>query len=70
MLYMNELTSTQFRKVYAKLTEATLVTVNGHPIGRWVPGAPLHEVAIHESGRFGMPPQAQRDELLRKINRG
>ena len=29
--------STEFRKRYAKLTDPVIVTVNGHPIGQWVP---------------------------------
>ena len=34
---MDEMTSTEFRKVYAKLKDRTAVTVNGHVIGTWVP---------------------------------
>ena len=34
---MDVLTSSEFRKRYAKLTEATAVEVNGHYIGTWVP---------------------------------
>jgi hypothetical protein len=41
---MDEMPSAQFRKVYAKLKEPVLVTVNGHVIGEWVPGG---EVYIH-----------------------
>jgi hypothetical protein len=37
---MNELPSAQFRKTYAKLTEPTMVTVNGHVIGWWNPASP------------------------------
>lgn len=35
---MDELPSAAFRKVYAKLTAPTRVTVNGHVIGIWTPG--------------------------------
>jgi hypothetical protein len=34
---MNEMPSSQFRKDYAKLEDETVVTVNGHIIGRWTP---------------------------------
>jgi hypothetical protein len=34
---MDVLPSSEFRKTFARLTEATTVTVNGHPIGEWVP---------------------------------
>ncbi len=34
---MDELTSTQFRSTFHKLTEKTTVTVNGHSIGVWYP---------------------------------
>jgi hypothetical protein len=37
MLRMDTLTSSEFRKVYAKLTAPTVVTVNGHAIGEWRP---------------------------------
>ena len=33
--------STTFRRDYAKLTEPTDVTVNGHAIGRWYPAVHL-----------------------------
>jgi len=42
---MDVLTSTEFRKCYASLTEPTEVTVNGHVIGRWVPvNAPIRQL--------------------------
>ena len=37
MLYMNELTSTEFRRSYHRLVEPAVVTVNGHVIGQWLP---------------------------------
>ena len=37
---MDTLPSSEFRKTFAKLTEITWVTVNGHPIGCWKPGPP------------------------------
>jgi hypothetical protein len=37
MLRMDVLSSAEFRKQYAKLTEPTTVTVNGHVIGTWMP---------------------------------
>jgi hypothetical protein len=38
---MNALPSTEFRKTFARLTERTIVTVNGHVIGSWTPAAVL-----------------------------
>ncbi len=38
MLYMKQLPSSSFRKVYAALTEPTEVTVLGRPIGVWLSG--------------------------------
>jgi hypothetical protein len=72
---MDEITSTEFRKRYARLTEPTLVTVNGHYIGGWIPaisaqvrgkGLDVDQLAILAERPSA---QAQRDELLRKINR-
>jgi hypothetical protein len=37
---MDEMSSSEFRKRYASLTRPTIVTVNGHTIGRWLPGVP------------------------------
>lgn len=34
---MKTISSAEFRKVYPRLTEDAIVTVNGHPIGRWEP---------------------------------
>jgi hypothetical protein len=34
---MDKMPSTQFRKTFSRLTDATTVTVNGHIIGEWVP---------------------------------
>lgn len=34
---METITSTEFRKRYASLRKATVVTVNGHTIGTWTP---------------------------------
>ena len=58
--YMNALASTEFRKRFARLTERTLVTANGRPIGVWTPvevtwrdepAAGHAEVAIAQSER-------------------
>jgi hypothetical protein len=78
---MNELTSSEFRKRFAKLTEETLVTANGHLIGIWTPQA-VTEDFLHyinpPTGDTRMPApldptlwsQARRDKLLNKINKG
>lgn len=42
---MKSLTSTEFRKAYATLTETTVVTVNGHQIGTWTPGYAIPSMA-------------------------
>jgi hypothetical protein len=34
---MDELSSTEFRKRFARLTSPTVVTANGHVIGTWTP---------------------------------
>jgi hypothetical protein len=79
---MDELPSTEFRKVYPRLVKPTLVTVNGHVIGTWNPGASAEvreamdravsgkAVNLEQASQvlYGTT-QAQRDELLRKINK-
>jgi hypothetical protein len=37
MSYVNDLPSTEFRKRFARLSQITIVTVNGHVIGKWIP---------------------------------
>jgi len=49
---MDTIASAKFRKTYAKLTEITAVTVNGHAIGIWYPG---ERHAFGELLRQGMP---------------
>jgi antitoxin (DNA-binding transcriptional repressor) of toxin-antitoxin stability system len=72
---MDELASTEFRKRFARLKEDVLVTVNGHPIGAWVPlkGDKRITITLPEEAtraeRNRAFTQAQRDELLRKINK-
>jgi len=81
---MNALTSTEFRKTYAKLKDLTEVTVNGHVIGVWTPADYSLEFQAFLTGErparqsmrvpAHMDPtvrtsQAKRDELLGKINR-
>lgn len=60
---MDEMSSAEFRKRYAKLTEPTYVTVNGHIIGTYWPGVTIEVRAPVTSA------QAQRDALLNKINK-
>ncbi len=78
---MNELPSTEFRKTFARISEPTVVTANGHVIGQWVPTAWVGvdtqadvADASHPSRRpvqtnTPLTSQAQRDALLSKINR-
>jgi hypothetical protein len=42
---MDTISSAAFRKSYAKLTDPTVVTVNGHALGTWIPQG-------HESATF------------------
>ena len=62
---MDELPSSEFRKRYAALTAPTVVTVNGHAIGTWVPaGANLPEAP---SARAPEPIRASNDLAVRAI---
>jgi hypothetical protein len=75
---MDEMPSAEFRKQYAKLDKPVAVTVNGHVIGWWMPvKLDGGNFAVEPYGDWNARPtgpvstvQAQRDELLRKINRG
>ena len=73
---MDELPSAEFRKQYARLTAPVVVTVNGHPIGVWQPATAMDPVIAvsptirSESYAEPQRAQTQRDDLLRKINRG
>ena len=57
MYCMNNLPSSQFRLIFSRLTEPTTVTVNGHLIGTWLPGAHGARVArdFTEIGTPGRP---------------
>lgn len=60
MMRMDEISSAEFRKRYAKLEAATRVTVNGHVIGVWTPSRPFTEgtIAIGQPGdRDYWPPR-------------
>ena len=48
-MYMDTITSTAFRTHYARLTEPTLVTVNGHVIGQWTPGGMSDESLVQDA---------------------
>ena len=52
---MTEMPSTQFRKSFARLAEATIVTVHGHSIGTWTPlgAAPVSPTTPRDRGRAG-----------------
>jgi hypothetical protein len=45
---MDTISSAEFRKTYAKLTEATIVTVNGHAIGVWNPSGAKGIAAVRD----------------------
>jgi hypothetical protein len=60
MLYMDQMTSSEFRKRYASLRVATMVTVNGHTIGTWQPqvttdGQPIAELLAETSDPRRIP---------------
>lgn len=67
---MDELPSTEFRKRYARLTKPALVTVNGHVIGRWMPATAEELAQPDPSLPAPRMTQAERDAVLRKVNRG
>jgi hypothetical protein len=67
---MDRLSSVEFRKSYAKLTEPTDVTVNGHVIGRWVPvGSPV-TIATGRDGSVVFDPPPMRDQPVRVLHPG
>lgn len=68
---MKGMASTEFRKRYAQLKEPVTVTVNGHPIGVWMPGdeEPPPPIWNPQTRQMDHLSQAQRDALLRKINK-
>jgi hypothetical protein len=39
IVYMDRITSSEFRKRYASITGPTVVTVYGHAIGTWTPSS-------------------------------
>lgn len=47
---MDPISSTVFRLTYPSITEPVVVTVNGHPIGRWVPFVPAEAMAALPDG--------------------
>jgi hypothetical protein len=66
---MDEMGSSEFRRRYASLTKSTLVTVNGHTIGTWIPTeagwlGPVAEHALRQPG----PVIAERHDSLRPFN--
>ena len=52
---MDTMPSSEFRRRYATLTQPTIVTVNGHTIGRWMPGIPAND-AVDVGGVPDMRP--------------
>jgi hypothetical protein len=55
MLYMKEISSSEFRKVYVSLTEPTIVTVVGRPIGTYVPISTNIDLRFLDGTRPGEP---------------
>lgn len=59
---MDVLSSADFRRIYAKLATETLVTANGHVIGRWVPIGRADEVRTYV-GEGGSVTRVERDRF-------
>ena len=57
---MNELPSSDFRKTFPRLKEATQVNANGHTIGLWIPfdAAGYAPVEIRGGAIYGAPHNA------------
>ena len=53
---MDELPSSEFRKVYAALKAPVIVTVNGHPIGTYQPISTAIDTRALDAIRPGEPP--------------
>ena len=80
MRYMRTMSSAEFRKVYPRLEEPVTVTANGHVIGEWIPVHHARYVTVQEAkatianvrteAKAVMASQAERDALLRRINKG
>lgn len=75
---MNALPSTEFRKRFARLTEATEVTVNGHVIGTWRPinapvqvfDLPARPVIDEDVVDFGLGTPSQQAAAATRIDQG
>lgn len=55
--------SSKFRKRYATLARTTLVTVNGHVIGRWTPIGTTDEVIAYPDESGEMTVRVERDRF-------
>jgi len=68
---MRTMSSSEFRKRYATLTEPVAVTVNGHIIGRWSPGAAeaasIETRVMATTGLGARLSQKERDAILRRL---
>jgi len=52
---MDTLSSSEFRKVYAKLRAPTRVMVNGYPLGTWTPNQVPREFTDALTKALGLP---------------
>ena len=73
---MRQLPSPEFRKSYPRLTEPVEVTALGRVIGRWVPAfiVEVTDRVLDLGESKARPtsvkvPQAERDRILRRINK-
>lgn len=70
---MRRVPSSEFRVTYARLTEPVDVTVLDRVIGRWLPATTIVETSTEPVRQLSIAPptrQADRDAVLRRINRG
>src|SRR5674476_1283137 len=76
---MDTLSSSEFRKTFARLLSPTLVQINGHTIGTWLPGEsipasvaapPLRQLGRGHRGRDRPPPKPRPDGVAVDLYQG
>jgi hypothetical protein len=65
---MRTISSVEFRKVYARLTERVVVTVNGHPLGVWRP-ASVDETGRPSEGALEIGPHVEFDDFVEGLRK-
>ena len=59
-MHMKTIASSEFRRVYAQIKDETVVTVNGHAIGTWIPGAAKMPVVVSAAPQNPILDQVQK----------